>query len=107
MPSPGDVVTVDFPGAMGIKRRPAVVVSSDLYHRERPDVVLAVLTSVVGAVVTSTDYVLQDWSAAGLKTQSAFLAYFATAHQNQVRPIGRLSARDWTEVRDRHSKAIG
>jgi mRNA interferase MazF len=30
--TPGDVVVVDFPGVMGIKRRPAVVVSSDTYH---------------------------------------------------------------------------
>jgi mRNA-degrading endonuclease toxin of MazEF toxin-antitoxin module len=29
---PGDVVVVDFPGVTGIKRRPAVVVSSDVYH---------------------------------------------------------------------------
>jgi mRNA interferase MazF len=32
MLKPGDVVTVEFPGAQGIKRRPAVVVSSDVYH---------------------------------------------------------------------------
>ena len=25
---PGDMVTIDFPGVQGIKRRPAVVVSS-------------------------------------------------------------------------------
>ena len=36
MPKPGDVVTVDFAGATGLKRRPVVVVSSDQYHRERP-----------------------------------------------------------------------
>jgi hypothetical protein len=37
MPDPGDVVTVDFVGAIGTKRRPAVVVSSGLYHQHRPD----------------------------------------------------------------------
>ena len=45
MPKPGDVVTVDFPGAQGIKRRPVVIVSSDVYHATRPDVILAVLTN--------------------------------------------------------------
>jgi mRNA-degrading endonuclease toxin of MazEF toxin-antitoxin module len=29
MPDPGDVVTVQFAGAVGVKRRPMVVVSSD------------------------------------------------------------------------------
>ena len=37
VPDPGDVVTVDFVGATGIKRRPAVVGSSGLYHQHRPD----------------------------------------------------------------------
>jgi mRNA-degrading endonuclease toxin of MazEF toxin-antitoxin module len=45
MADPGDVVTVDFHGATGPKRRPAVVVSSALYHQHRPDLVLGVLTS--------------------------------------------------------------
>lgn len=33
----GDVVTVDFPAVTGIKRRPAVVLSSETYHANRPD----------------------------------------------------------------------
>jgi mRNA interferase MazF len=39
MADPGDVVTVDFLGATGPKRRPVVVVSSTLYHQHRPDLV--------------------------------------------------------------------
>ena len=61
MPKPGGVVTVDFPGAQGIKRRPVVVVSSDAYHASRPDVILAVLTTNIAASTTPPDYVLQDW----------------------------------------------
>ena len=36
---PGDIVTIDFPGVQGIKRRPAVIVSSSIYHRHHPDVI--------------------------------------------------------------------
>jgi mRNA interferase MazF len=39
MPAPGDVVTVNFMGATGVKRRPAIVVSSERYHQRRPDLV--------------------------------------------------------------------
>lgn len=60
MPKPGDVVTVDFPGAQGIKRRPTVVVSTDTYHNARPDVILGVLTTQVAKATAPTDYVLQD-----------------------------------------------
>ena len=78
MVKPGDIVTVDFPGVTGIKRRPAVVVSTDTYHRTRPDAILGLLTSQVGAATGPTDYVLQDWQTAGLHSPSASRAFLAT-----------------------------
>jgi len=95
MPRPGDVVTVDFPGATGVKRRPTVVVSSDLYHSERPDLILGVLTTNTAGASASTDHVLHDWSQAGLRSPSAFRAYFGMALPSAVRVIGHLSDRDW------------
>lgn len=47
----GDVVTVDFPGVTGVKRRPAVVLSLTKYHANRPDV-------IVGLIYDSGDCVL-------------------------------------------------
>jgi len=98
MADPGDVVTVDFLGATGPKRRPAVVVSSALYHQHRPDLVLGVLTSQVARATTPLDYLLQDWACAGLRQPSAFRAYFGMATPTAVRVIGHLSARDWAGV---------
>lgn len=42
-----DVVLVPFPftDQSTTKRRPAVVVSSEAYHRERPDIILMAITS--------------------------------------------------------------
>jgi mRNA interferase MazF len=42
----GDLVLVPFPftDQTGIKKRPAIVVSSDAYHRQRHDVVLMAVT---------------------------------------------------------------
>jgi mRNA interferase MazF len=104
---PGDVVTFDFPGATGVKRRPTVIVSSDAYHAERPDLILGVLTTHLVVAAGSTDYVLQDWNAAGLHGPSAFRCYFGMALPNAVRRIGRLSDRDWQAVRNRIRIAIG
>jgi mRNA interferase MazF len=98
MPDPGDVVTVDFVGATGLKRRPAVVVSSTLYHQHRPDVVVGVLTSQVLRATTPVDYVLADWASAGLRQPSAFRTYLGMATPAAVRVIGHLSARDWEGV---------
>lgn len=98
MPNPGDVVTVDFVAATGVKRRPAVVVSSDLYHAHRPDLILGVLTTQITTATTPTDYLLQDWSAAGLHRPSAFRAYLGMATTSAVRVIGHLSERDWQGI---------
>jgi mRNA interferase MazF len=106
MPRAGDVVLADFVGATGVKRRPAVVVSSDLYHAHHPDVVLSVLTSQVRGATTPTDYVLKDWTAAGLHAPSAFRAYMGTYAASAIRVIGRLSDRDWREVQTRLKLAL-
>ena len=60
MPKSGDVVTVDFPGAQGTKRRPVVIVSSNANHASRPDVILPVMTTNITASTAPTDYVLQE-----------------------------------------------
>jgi mRNA interferase MazF len=106
MPEPGDVVAVEFPGATGIKRRPAVIVSSQLYHAIRPDVILGVITSPIAEATSSLYCLLQEWRAAGLRLPSAFRSYFATALLSDVRQIGRLSPSDWSEVQRRVALAI-
>jgi mRNA interferase MazF len=107
MPNPGDVVTMDFAGAKVTKRRPAVVVSSDLYHAHRPDLIVGTLTTNIAAATSPTDYVLLDWTQAGLHLPSAFRCYFVMVLPADVRFIGRLSDRDWQAVRDRVAKAHG
>src|SRR5687768_5365116 len=101
MPDAGDVVTVDFVGARGIKRRPAVVLSSTAYHAQRPDVILGVLTTNIASATASTDYALQDWASAGLRAPTAFRAYFGMAEQASIRHIGKLSDRDREQVQER------
>ena len=106
MPRPGDVVLADFVGATGVKRRPAVVLSTDLYHAHHPDVVLSALTTQLHGASTPTDYLLQDWSGAGLHAPSAFRAYMGTYAASAVKVIGRLSDRDWREVQARLKLAL-
>lgn len=103
----GDVVVVDFPGVTGVKRRPAVVLSSDTYHTARPDIVVGLITSQTSAALAPTDYALQDWAAAGLRLPSAFRSFFATLppSANPV-VVGHLSDQDWREVRQRVRTAL-
>jgi mRNA interferase MazF len=95
----GDVIVVDFPGVTGIKRRAAVVLSPDLYHTSRPDVIVGLITSQTAAALGPTDYALKDWTAAGLRVASVFRSFLVTlppaAHPVVV---GHLSDRDWEGV---------
>jgi mRNA interferase MazF len=54
---PGDIVTVDFPGVTGIKRRPAVVLSFATYHATHPDTIVGLITTRTSGLGT-TDYKL-------------------------------------------------
>jgi mRNA interferase MazF len=98
---PGDVVVADFLGAPGFKRRPTVVITTDLYQATRPDVILAELTTQVAMATAPTDYILRDWAAAGLYKPSAFRVYVNTLAPVGVVWIGALTGRDWQEVQAR------
>lgn len=95
----GDVVTVDFPGVTGTKRRPAVVLSSATYHASRPDVIVGLITTQTTALGV-TDYELQDWQAAGLRVASIFRSFIVTLPPSaNLICIGQLSERDWQGIR--------
>jgi len=97
--APGDIVTVDFPGVTGIKRRPAVVLSSAIYHATRPDTIVGLITTRTSGLGV-TDYELQDWSVAGVRVASVFRSFIVTLPPaaNLVY-VGHLSERDWKSVR--------
>ena len=95
---PGDVVVGMLQGAVETKVRPAVVVASDTYLVERPDVLLGILTTKFPGPVVSTDYVLVDWQSAGLRAPSCFRAYVLTMHRSGLTVIGHLSGQDWNSI---------
>jgi mRNA interferase MazF len=56
--NPGDLVNLDFPGVTGMKRRPAVVLSSATYHALRPDIIVGLITSQMKNVYYSILHVV-------------------------------------------------
>jgi len=95
---PGDIVVGAFPGAQVTKTRPAVVLSTETYHRHRPDVVVGLVTTQAPKTLAPTDCVLRDWKQAGLHGASYFRLFPVTLPQREVRLIGRLSDADWESV---------
>lgn len=98
---PGDVIVGILPGAVETKVRPAVVIASDTYLDERPDVLVGILTTKIPAPAMSTDYVLLDWQSAGLRAPSCFRAYVLTIHRSNATVIGHLSEQDWKQIQAR------
>jgi len=97
--TPGDVVICAFPGAQVTKTRPAVVLSTEEYNRQRPDVIVGLITTQAPNPRTSFDVPVRGWKQAGLHSESYFRLFLVTRPKWEVRQIGRLTESDWAEVR--------
>ena len=106
----GEVWLVEYPFSdlSVTKVRPAVVMSDDAYHRVKPDLIIAPLTSRIPHTPNQFDYMLQDWSGAGLKKPSALKTAVATIDPTlALHKIGTLGATDLENVEDKLKLALG
>ena len=102
-----DVIIADFPGVTGIKRRPAVVISTADYHTTVGDVILGAVTTYLTIATMPTDHLIADWTGAGLRRPSVFRSFLVTLPQSKVLAvIGSLSSADWQKVQACIRKAI-
>ncbi len=98
---PGTVVLVPFmfTDMGGVKRRPAVVVSTTAYQDSRADIVIMAITSQLKPL--AADVSIQDWAEAGLVKPGYVKAVIQTVSQDMlVRRLGTLSLRDLSGTRD-------
>jgi mRNA interferase MazF len=85
---------------LGVKRRPAVVLSSVIYNTTRTDVIIGLITTQTTSLGV-TDYTLRDWAAAGLRVASVFRCFIVTSPPSaNLVLIGHLSEHDWKGVRE-------
>lgn len=78
-----------------------MVLSTAVYQRYRPDVILGLITTRPADPLCPTDCEITDWKAAGLHAPSRFRLYLVTLLQRDARVVGRLTDKDWNEVRQR------
>ena len=92
----GDIVLVDFPFSsnVGIKKRPAVVISKADFNATRNDLALLAITSKVDNL-TIGEALLKSWKEAGLVKPSAFKSVIFTVEKQYVdKTIGKLTKAD-------------
>ena len=108
--SRGDVVLVPigFTDQSGVKRRPAVIVSSNAYNARSPDVMIASITSNLLAIRHPGDHLIRDWQAAGLPRPSLAQAKIATVEAAIIdRRLGCLSDDDLAALDRGLRQALG
>jgi mRNA interferase MazF len=106
----GDVIVVPFPftDQTTIKRRPAVVVSSERYNRERPDLILMAITSQLRPAPTVGEVAVTQWQAAGLLKPSVIKPIITTVENTLViRQLGALVGDDQQALREAIAAVIG
>jgi mRNA interferase MazF len=99
--SRGDIILVpfQFTDQPVAKRRPAVVISSDPYHRGRDEVIIAALTSRIRSPLLVGDHLIKEWRQAGLPKPSVATAILRTVKGNMiVRRVGSLGSGDMLEI---------
>ena len=106
---PGAVVGVliRFSDGEGAKRRPAVVMTDDIYHTSRADAIVVALTTNLSSPRFG-DCLLSDWSEAGLPLPSKAKASLHTIERSSIaRQYGTLTAADLAKVRDSIKQVLG
>lgn len=98
----GDIVLVPFPftDQSAAKKRPAVVISSQAYNSERPDLIIMAVTSQIKPTSSIGEIIVQDWQGAGLLKPSAIKPVITTIEKPLViKTMGRLKEDDQQAVR--------
>ena len=107
--SRGDVVLVSFIFAdeTGVKRRPAVIISSDAYHTGRDEAIIAAITSRTDRVLVG-DHLIADWQGAGLLFPSVATSIIRTIKQDMItKRLGSLPTPDMGAIDSKLKLALG
>jgi mRNA-degrading endonuclease toxin of MazEF toxin-antitoxin module len=99
---PGAVVRVNirFTSGAATKKRPAVVLTGDRYHRSRQDAIVVAVTGNVH-IAYHGDCDITDWKVAGLAKESKAKGVVQTIDRASVDyQYGNLSATDFQRVKD-------
>ena len=97
----GDIILVPFPFSdqTSTKKRPAVVINSDVYKSVSSDIIIIAITSKFDEIITAGECIVEDWEGAGLLKPSTIKPAISTIEAKLViKRLGSLSHRDLTSL---------
>jgi len=105
----GDVVLVPFPFSdqTAIKKRPAVIISSNEHNDNSSDVIIIAVTSQINNVIEIGECLIIDWQKAGLMKLSSIKSAISTIEKALIlKNLGKLSDRDMYSMNNALSKLL-
>lgn len=97
----GNIILVPFPFSdqTTTKKRPAVVISSDGYNENSPDIIIMAITSRTEQTFNIGECFIENWQNAGLLRSSTIKPAISTIEKSLIlKKLGRLSPRDLTSM---------
>ena len=105
----GEIVLVDFgfSEGTGSKKRPALIVSSDNYHKDRQEVIVVAITGNIKRTLFG-DTRIDRWKEAGLIYPSLVTGIIRTIKGGMIiHKLGTLLQQDLQKVQNNLEKAMG
>jgi len=105
----GDVVLVSFvfSDETGERRRPAVIVSSEAYHKSRQEAIIAAITSRTDRILAG-DHLIKEWGKAGLLFPSVATGIIRTIKQGMIaKKLGIMPLPDMKGIEGNLRDALG
>ncbi len=106
----GDIVLVPFPftDQTTTKRRPAVIVSSNAYNQDKPNIVIMAVTSQIRDSDYFGDVRIRDWQRAGLLKPSVVKPILTTIEKGLViRKLGSIVDSDRAALNEGLQSILG
>ena len=104
-----DIILVDFGFSEGVgsKKRPALIISSNDYHKGRQEVIIAAVTSRTDRALVG-DHLITDWRGAGLLFPSVATGIIRTIKQGMIaRKLGMMPQGDMSAIDEKLRDALG
>lgn len=105
----GDIILVEFgfSEGEGAKKRPALIISTDNYHKNRHEVIITAITSNMERVLFG-DTKIDGWKEAGLMYPSLNTGIIRTIKESMIiQKLGTISSLDFRKIEENLKKAIG
>lgn len=105
----GDVVLVDFgfSEGEGVKKRPALIISADNYHKNRQEVIISAITSNIKRILFG-DTKIDEWEKAGLMYPSINTGIIRTVKEGTIiHRLGTISPEDFQKIEENLKRAMG